>query len=316
MRKIIITLLILLLGLSACGRFSDANDIQDEPPMTEDYAFEDETAQLEYKTVRWLMEPIRPFDVAPRGRGRDGNEGTLSDLMEIDVEDSRESIIERFGEPNVRTGSGMATHRYYTSDGFAVELWPDGSALRISIFDTRNRQRDFGLIEAVIIGYEVQVQHRARLEELEHPMLERLGDFTFVNPYEGEYLRLPLPVSTFIEDYIYIDRDLTLADALDIVWAGGLFDDVVDALGEPNGWQNHSGHIVYYYELSDGFWVLLYVGLDETGRHARWNAGERIAYMRERIVYNIEIIDLRGRRFTMFWRFDPGNPPPEWERWW
>ena len=309
MKKIIVALLISLLGLSACGLLSDINNIQEELPPAEDAVLEDEVIYLDYKTVRWLQRSAHPFIVAPRGRGRDGNEETLANILEIEIGDRRESIIERFGEPNLVTGSGMATYHYYTSDGFTVLLWPNGNAGSMSIVDCR--QRIFGLIDEGQRGaIETGAQNIASRKELgEDPaaLFEIFGYSLFNDPheYDGEYWRLPLPISSFIEDYIYIDRDLTLADALDAVSAGGFFDAVVDEIGEPNGWQNHSGHIVYYYEMSDGFWVLFYVGWNETG-----------VFADGRIVYNLEIIDLTGRRFSMFWRFDPSNPPPEWEPWW
>ena len=105
MKKIIIVLLISLLGLSACGLFSDTNSIQEEPPPAENAVLEDETTYLDYKTVRWLRHPVQPFIVAPRGRGRDGNEETLANILEIETGVGRESIIERFGEPHLVTGS-------------------------------------------------------------------------------------------------------------------------------------------------------------------------------------------------------------------
>ena len=259
--------MIILLSCAACGssKTEDQNlHIQLEESVQNLTYLEIETRQLEYEVVKWLPEPSI-YDLS-RYRYIE-KELSLHDFLEVDFWNTPD-FFDTFGRPHGREGSGIVTNTYVMADGFGVRFSFD--SLLVVIVDPKFRT--YGLVEAIAAV-----------------------SWTEDSQFEGEHTRLPLPISSHITEYRYINRNLALIDMLEID-IGERIEKIIETFGEPNGFHSQFGMTGYFYEMSDGFWVKLYIGWD----------GFKGS---ELIIYNIEIIDLKGRRFIMFWDYDPSSPP-------
>jgi hypothetical protein len=103
-------------------------------------------------------------------------------------------------------------------------------------------------------------------------------------------------------DYEYIERELYISDFADIKVDVDAYADVVELLGEPNGWIG-SGRLYPYYQLVDSSCVVVYdlmVTFTEGG-------GTKL--------HNIQIVDRSGRRFTYksFLELDTERNDEIWE---
>jgi hypothetical protein len=275
----IIFLMVLSIVVSSCrnqeSTIEDSNgDTMDEsselPMSTDGESTEDGEVEvatdMEREPIvhtaheRWELMTRFPDKLEAGGYKYIERELYISDFADIEVGYVYDGIVELLGEPNGWIGSGFLYPYYQLVDSSCVVVYDlmvtftegGGTKLHnIQIVDRSGRRFTY-----------------KSFLELDTERNDEIWEFSAPTHYERDL---------YLSDFVDVELDDSYAD-------------IVELLGEPNGFAGSETKWPYY-QLIDGTNVVLQVNRDENGSFTE--------------LFNIAIVDRGGRRFTLKFEEEP-----------